>query len=155
MTWWQKLRQWVYRSHCVVVLCLWRCSGGWGLGGGLPTPQIIIVKLFLSPRNTPFLLPVPIIDHTFVVTNCYTSKLCFIFVRNIVLRSFLCRYCVKSMFCLKTMSEFHPPSENNVRGSSAVWKECANSWHPIKPRARFKIFTYDKLLYGVLCVISF
>jgi len=107
-------------STCVVMVVV----RGWG--------QIIVVKLFLSPPNTPFLHPVPIINHTFIMTNCYTWKLCFIFVTNIVLRSF-----------------------NNVGGSSAVWKECTNAPHPTKPRARFKIFTYVDLVYGVLCFISF
>jgi len=139
---------------CVVFVWLWRWSRGEVWGGGLPFLQIIVVKLFLSPPSTPFLLPVPIIDHTFIVTNCYTSKLSFIFVTNIVLQSFLCRFCVKSMFRLKTMSEFHPPPEKNVGGSSAVWKECANSHTPPNPGHDLK-YLFTLSYFTVFCAWLF
>jgi len=42
-------------------------------GGGLPPPQIIVINFFLFPPNTPFLLPVPIIDYAIIITNCCTT----------------------------------------------------------------------------------
>jgi len=65
-----------------------------GVWGG--PPQIIVIN-FLSSPNTPFLLPIPIIDYAIIITNCCTtaSKLCLIFVTNIFFSQF-CVVCLKS-----------------------------------------------------------
>jgi len=81
--------------------------------GLAPSPDYRNKVNFVSTQH-PFLLLVPIIDHTFIFTNCYTLKLFFIFVTNLVLRSF------NNVGRLKRMLDFHPPSEKNVGGSSAV-----------------------------------
>jgi len=74
-------------SGIVVFLSLWQWYGGGkevGSGeGACPSPDYRN-EVILSPPNTPFLLPVPIIYHTIIITNCCTSKLCLIFVTNIV-----------------------------------------------------------------------
>jgi len=55
--------------------------------GGFAPPQIIVIKLILSPPNTPFLLPVPIIIiHS--LSRIATHENYVIFVPHIVLQSF-------------------------------------------------------------------
>jgi len=66
----------------LVFLWLWRWSGGWVWGEGLPCPQIIVIN-FLSPPNTPFLLRVPIIDYAM---NYYHELLHY----RIKIMSYLC-----------------------------------------------------------------
>jgi len=75
-------------SRPVVFMWLWRSLWRWGLGMGLaPSPEYSY-KVILSPPNTPFLLPVQIIYHTFITTNYYTSKVFLIFMTNIVFGQF-------------------------------------------------------------------
>ena len=108
---WPQIAYWLLtRQPLYSVSVVMAVVRGWSLGRG----SIIVIKLFLSPPNNPFLLPVPIINHTFIITNCYTWKLFLICFTNIVFRSFLCRYCVKIMLRLKRMSDCYRLSEKNV-----------------------------------------
>ena len=55
--------------------------------GACPSPEYRYKVILYSP-NTPFLVPVPIVDHIFIITNYYTSIVFVIFITNIVFGQF-------------------------------------------------------------------
>ena len=91
--------------YCCVVMVMALVQGDGVWGGGLPPPQIIVINL--SPPNTPFLLPVPIIPVYYAViittgtcnTDMFFSQFC------------VACYRLKSCFHLKSMSECYRPSK--------------------------------------------
>jgi len=101
-----------YSSHTVVVRWLWRWSGS----GVSPDYRN---KVILSPPNTPFLLPVPIIDHAIIHQLLhYRIKIVLSLLQTSFSVSCKCVgsviYRLKSRFLLKRMSECYRPSEKNV-----------------------------------------
>jgi len=98
--------QWLYDSAVWGEVQGWLKGGIWG--GGLPPPQLIVIKLILSPPNTPFLFPVPIIYHAIIITIRYSN----IFFSHLCVVCFIGR--CNSRFRLKRTSECHRPSEKNV-----------------------------------------
>ena len=69
-------------------MCCYGARKGVGSGERACPLPVYRIKVILSPPNTPFLLPVPIIGHTFIITNYYISKLCLIFITNILFGQF-------------------------------------------------------------------
>ena len=55
----------IYQPHSVFKFA--NFSRGWVLWRGLAPPQIFVIKLCLFPPNTPFLLPVSIIEDTVIM----------------------------------------------------------------------------------------